>query len=135
MVNGESPRQLALEIWVLQVENLTHFSMVIMTAFPSVPQFHHCDEGDKAVGKLLTATTQRTTGLPESSQDSVQKSPSLCTSQLSNHVEFSGCLTATLRNIKLGSTGKGGSLRALVVRVPGISYSLASQSSFFKEII
>lgn len=41
VVNGESPRQVALEIWVLQVENLTHFSMVIMTAFPNVTN-HLC---------------------------------------------------------------------------------------------
>lgn len=35
----------------------------------------------------------------------------------------------------LGSSGKGGSMKDwLRVRVPGISYSLASHSSFFKEI-
>lgn len=94
-----------------------------MSLITSVPQFHLCDEGDKAAGKPLSATTQRTTGqcVCQRPHDCQRAARTLFRSPLpsaphscpSNHVEFSGCLTATLRNIKLGSTGKGGSMRAL----------------------
>lgn len=123
--------------------------MVITTAFPNVtdslctPNFicamRVMLSTKKAAGKPLSATTQNhRTVCVSRPHDCERVARTLFRSprpSAPHSCPITWSFLATLRNIMLGSSGKRGSMRDwLRVRVPGISYSLASHSSFFKEI-